>query len=201
MSKEYIARYIRKNCLLHPPKGEFFFGKLPGARYSGQYYLSNILYNREMMWEISKEFVKLVKEHIGHFEFQLTGREWSSIPLLSGLPLAVEVLEGERINSFMIKRNRKTYGIHNYVEGIPNDLPVLIVDDVCNSTDSFVHCHKIVTSDEMNLQSLPFIFSVLNKYSYAKMEPEDREYRTDRYLGQNFRALSIVDRDDIINAS
>lgn len=199
MSKT-IARYIKRNCVHYPPKGEFFFGKLPGARYASQFYLANLSYNQEMMWEVSREFIRLVKENIGHFNFQITGREWSAIPLVAVLPLAVNVLEGEQINSFMIKRKRKTYGIHNYVEGIPNDLPVLIVDEVCNSTDAYVHCHKVVTSDELKLEVLPFIFAVLDKYSYKNHEEEDLAALYDRHLGEPYKILSIVNRDDVFDA-
>lgn len=194
--KKSIAEYIRKECIYYPPKGEFFFGKMHGARYSSQFYLANLLYNQDMFWLIAREFVEIVKKEIGHWKFQIASRDWSSIPLVHGLPMAIEILEFERVHSFMIRSERKTYGRHNFIEGIPNDLPVLLVDDLCNSTNSFIHCSNVLK--EYKIPQLPYIFAVLNKYSYKNYgEGEWIEY-FDRYLGRDYKALSILTRDDII---
>lgn len=190
--KEYIAKYIKKNCIMH---GEpYFLGKLPGTRYSSQYYLSMGLYNTEFMKKVAVQFHDIIKQNVGHFDFQITGREWSSIPLLSAIPMFLDIKYDIKINSFMIKRERKTYGMHNIIEGMPNDLPVLIVDDICNSTDSFKFCHNVIT--QTGLQSLPFIFAVLNKYT----EKQGPDYiKEDRHLKNKIKPLSIVTGDDINN--
>ena len=193
-NKEKISKYIKQYCIEYTPKGEFFFGKLSGARYASQFYLSRLLYNIDMLEVIGEEFVNIIEEHIGHWDFQITGREWSSVPLLTFLPIYMKNQHFRNINSFMIKRKRKTYGIHNYVEGRVNDLPVLIVDDLCNSTDSFRHCEQVVKS--MNMTTLPFIFAVMNKYSYASSGEDEPEFY-DRYLGRKYKALSILIRDDL----
>jgi len=194
LSKERIARYIKRECIEYSPEESYFYGKLPGARYKSQFYLSRLLYNQELMKEVAEHFHQIVEKEIGHWNFQLAGREWSAIPLLMFLPQYLEHFKFISINSFMIKRDRKTYGIHNYIEGQPNNLPVLMVDDLCNSTNSFIHCKKVIQAKETGLELLPFIFAVLNKQAY---EVEDT-MKYDKYLGKEYKALSVLIRDDIM---
>ncbi len=179
----------------HAPPDSFMFGKLPGARYKSQYYMSRLLYNHVMMEFVADCFKQIIEENVQHWNFQITGREWSSIPLMVSLSTYLR-MQGIYINTFMIKRQRKTYGIHNYIEGRPNDLPVLIVDDVLNSTNSFWHCNAVLKSKEVQLETLPFIFAVLNKYRYRQYVEPNHDYY-DRYLGRNHKALSILTGDDI----
>lgn len=187
-----IAEYISISCVERSESPTLMYGKLPGTRYSTQFYLAPLLYNRTVLERIGVEFVRLVEEQIGHFDFQLAGREWSAIPLLAALPIIVKAYANKDINAFMVKRERKSYGCHNFIEGqIDRDKPVLIVDDLCNSTDSFVHC-KTVASVEQKLTVLPYAFAVLNKYSRRKVGPA---MDFDRYSG--LKCLSICERDDI----
>jgi len=188
--KKYIAKYIADNCIIYPE--EYFFGKLPGTRYSSQYYLARALYNTEIMEKIVDIFYEIINENVGSFDFQITGRQWSSIPLLTAIPLLLRHKYNININSFMIKRERKTYGLHNYIEGIPNELPVMIVDDICNSTDSFRFCHRVLLSE--NLITFPYFFAVLNKYT-KHIVPNALE--EDRYLRQGYKPLTILNGDDI----
>lgn len=190
--KRSLARYVKRECLYHPEK-DYFLGKLPGARYKQQYYLSNLLYNQDMLQSVVWSFADIVEREIGTWEFQITGREWSAIPLLISIPLLLQY-RGINLNSFMIKRKRKTYGRHNVIEGLPNKLPVLIVDDLCNSTDSFRHCRDVCESEEHKLQVLPYIFAVVNKYS---QERDGEAIGFDRYLGADYKALSILTGDDV----
>lgn len=191
-NKNFLKKFILSECIEKPE--QFMFGKLPGTRYSRQYYLANGLYNTEFLEKVTDCFYFLIKEKIGNFEFQIAGREWSSIPLLTSIPLLLKIRYGIVLNSFMIKRERKKYGKHNYIEGTPNNLPVLIVDDLSNSTDSFVFCHSVCENLE-NLKTTDFIFSVLNKYFFEKV---GEDMYCDRYL-KSHKILSILTGDDLIN--
>ena len=191
MNKEFIADFIVNHCL-EKSQGQLMYGKRPGDRYVWQYYLSRLLYNESYRYFIGKEFIRLVEKEIGHWDFQLAGREWSAIPLLIGLQDHILYHHEHSINVFMIKRERKTYGIHTWVEGEPNHLPVLLVDDLCNSTDSFIHCSK-VCKNILHLEVLPFIFAVLNKHNPKIFD--DISY--DKHLGNNHKALYVVDGEDI----
>jgi len=188
---QYFADYIVEHCLLKPER-DYFFGKLPGTRYASQYYLANALYNQDFLARVAEGFYQLVEERVGHFNFQLTGRAWSAIPLLVALPAYLR-LRGINVPAFMIKRERKTYGIHNFVEGqIDRSRPVLIVDDLCNSTNSFIHCRDVCLKEE-NLVLLPYIFAVLNKY----LPSRDGDISYDRHLREDYKTLYLCHGDDI----
>lgn len=190
--KEYIATYIAQNCLVKADPT--FFGKLPGTRYDSQFYMARALYNKEFMAAAADEFYKIIKENVGDFDFQLAGRDWSSIPILTAFPILLEKYNIQ-INSFLIRSKIKTYGLHNYIEGIPNNKPVLVVDDVCNSSNSFQYCHKVLEFEKRI--TIPFIFAIVNKY---RKDTTPNAMMVDRCLGNNIKPLSIVTGDDIDNA-
>lgn len=182
--RDEIVRKINADCI---ERGHFL-GKAPGSRYSWQLYLSRLLYSPVHIDMIADWFWLRFHRKFEESPFQLAGREWSAIPLLTALPQHFVDL---KLNSFMIRRERKNYGIHNYVEGKPNDLPVLIVDDLCNSTNSFLHCKNVI-QNELKLEVYPDIFAVLNKKSFL----EDG-YGYDKYLGPDYKAITITDLHDI----
>jgi len=185
-----IAHFIAKECL-YKPKEKYMFGKLAGTRYPSQYYLTSLLYDAAMMEKIAVCFFEMVKQEIGHFNFQLAGREWSSIPLLTGIPVYMRNIYHIEVNSFLIRKSRKTYGRNNYIEGKVNNFPVMIVDDLSNSQDGFLHCHKVLLGEKID--TIPYTFSVLNKY--RKSYEENMNH--DRYLGDQYKSLFIVSGDDI----
>lgn len=194
--REQFSDYIFNHCL-EEAQGQLMYGKRPGERYQWQYYLSRLLYDPSYRFLIGQEFMRLVENEIGHYEFQIAGREWSAVPLIVGLQNHLVYHREVFLSAFMIKRERKNYGIHNWIEGEPDNLPVLIVDDICNSTNSFFHC-KQVCNKILHLETLPFIFSVLNKFNPKIMGEEAVTY--DKYLGKDHKALYIIDGEDINEA-
>lgn len=183
--REWLARYIVDNCLVETGNSEPLFGKLPGSRYKSQFYLTALLYDQAALETVGNSFRHLVESEIGHWDFQLAGREWSACPLLVFLPAYMR-RHGIELNAFVVRRERKTYGMHNYIEGKPNKSQCLLVDDLCNSTDSFRHS-SLVCANEQGLKMLPYIFAVLNR-GYVE---------TDKYLSYSHRALSCCMRSDI----
>ena len=65
---------------------------------------------------------------------QIAGMETAAIPLLAALLLAAPASRDR--DGLMIRKERKTTGRGNLVEGRPSGLPVLLVDDVLNSGSS-----------------------------------------------------------------
>jgi hypothetical protein len=188
-NKQYMSKIISEQCV--EKADGYFFGKMPGTRYSSQFYLSRALYNTDFLNCVAEEFYKIVENEIGNFEFQIAGQEFSSIPLLVSIPILLEKKYDIKLNSFMIKNERKTYGIHNYIEGNTLDLPVLIIGEMCNSTNTFLHCHNVLKYQKFVI--LPYIFAVLNKYG-SKFPNWNSE---DRYLKRDFKPLTILNRDDL----
>jgi hypothetical protein len=188
--KKIVAGRIARECVYYPT--QLMFGKLAGTRYKSQYYMANVLYDISFMEVVSRQFFHIVQDTIGHFDFQLTGRQWSSSPLLTSMPVFLKLNHGVDVHSFLIRSSRKTYGRNNFIEGTPNDKPVLIVDDLLNSQNGFVLCRDVLRYEK--IPTLPYIFAVLNKY---RSRYGDDALNYDRYMGKDFRCLYVVSGDDI----
>ena len=64
--------------------------------------------------------------------FQLGGLEISSIPFLAAAALTMSA-RGKPVNGFVIRKERKLHGTGNLIEGVVNDLPIVLIDDILNS--------------------------------------------------------------------
>jgi len=69
------------------------------------------------------------------FPFQVGGIETAAIPLIAAIAMK-SVARGTPVNSFIVRKERKTYGAGQLVEGILTDDSIVIVDDVLNSGQS-----------------------------------------------------------------
>ena len=81
---------------------------------------------------------------------QLAGLETGSLPLLAGMQI-----QAMKFNiplfSFSVRKDRKSYGLFNYIEGIPSEGPVVFVDDLVNSGSTINRCYDIIKY-ELELQ-------------------------------------------------
>ena len=186
--QKWIANYIHDKCLYLPK--DLMYGKLIGTRYSGQYYISNGLYNVEFMQRVVKCFKYIIDKEIGHYDFQITGMSWTACPLIITIPMLMKEWYDIDINCFLIKDKRKLYGRRNFIEGYYNDKPVLIVDGVCNSINSFAFCKYACECEELTV--MDELFAVHNKYRKTQV---GKSFEFERSSGQ--RCLSIVTGDDI----
>jgi outer membrane protein assembly factor BamB/orotate phosphoribosyltransferase len=64
--------------------------------------------------------------------FQLGGVETAAIPLLTAL-LLYAPKEREHVNGFIIRKERKTTGLGNAIEGFVSEEPIVLIDDIVNS--------------------------------------------------------------------
>jgi orotate phosphoribosyltransferase len=75
--------------------------------------------------------------------FQIGGMETAAIPLLTAI-----MLKAPRnhcgLNSFIIRKERKTYGLGNAIEGAVTDEPIILVDDILNSATSAEKARTVV---------------------------------------------------------
>lgn len=65
-------------------------------------------------------------------KFQVCGLESASISLISAIVLESQK-RGLNINGFFIRKSKKKHDMMNDIEGVPNEYPVIIVDDILNS--------------------------------------------------------------------
>jgi orotate phosphoribosyltransferase len=179
-----IANFVKENCIHHanPP----MLGKAAGTRYTSQFYFAALTHNGRMLNNICESFHYLtagfdpVKE-----KFQVAGYHWSSLPILG----ALSAFYRGNLNAFSIRRNRKEYGLHNIIEGKPNNLPVLLIDDLANSTNSFARSQQILI--DSGIPVLDSCFAIMNKKNQT-----DDQFLWDRYSDQ--KIMSIISRDMVI---
>lgn len=197
--KQFILNGIVNRCIEETKMGDFMYGATPGSRYVWQYYMSRILYDRYYQYDIAREFHKLVFNNVGHWNFQIAGQDNSSIPLLASLPILLDNYYDVEINAFMIRRKRKSFGIHNWTEGLYNDKPVLLIDDLCNSTNGYLHGYR-VCKNVLGLEVMPYIFAVVNKHGPKKWQEQAEK---DKYLKHDFedhKILSILNGEEVTDA-
>jgi len=128
-----------------------------------------------------------------HLDFQITGLETAATPMVAGIPLISRVF-GLDINGFIVRKERKTYGLLNDTEGlILENKPVVMLDDLCNSSESLAKCYNILTS-KSNLQVLPYAFTIVNK-SNKGIHSEER-LNTDMFLPHYIKVISPFTLDD-----
>src|SRR5258708_3626082 len=78
--------------------------------------------------------------------FQVCGLESACIPLLSAIALEAE-RHGEAVNAVVIRKERKTNGLARDIEGTLDDTPVIVVDDLTNSSASLEKV-RVVLADQ-----------------------------------------------------
>ncbi len=107
-----------------------------------------MLLNQESLKLITRCLWEEIKD-IG--DFQIGGLESASIPLVTSLVLyATE--QGVKVNGFYIRKGRKKTGLYKVIEGELNDLPVILVDDLMNSSSTFIKQIEILHEHKKNIK-------------------------------------------------
>jgi len=185
---QWTKEYIDINCLI---KNKVMPGKLPGTTYTWIFYLRNGLFNHQFLTSVSLMFMYKIHKQVGHFDFQLAGLETGSTALLAGIPLIAKGM-GHDINAFSVRKERKTYGLLNWIEGIPNNKPVMIVDDLCNSSVSMRKCYDVLQAHDIPVLDQAFsIVSKVNKRVHGRKRIEG-----DLYLPESIKVNYLFDLDD-----
>jgi orotate phosphoribosyltransferase len=185
---EWTKNYIDTKCIV---RNTPMPGKKPGSRYTWMFYLRNGLFNHEFSSAVSQMFLYKIMQEVGHFDFQITGLETASTPMLASIPLVSRVF-GLDLNAFSIRKQKKEYGLLNIIEGIPNDKPCLLIDDLCNSSESLWRAYNTLLNEK--LEVLDFAFCIVNKVN--KEIHEQSRQSTDMYLPEHMKMIYLFDLDD-----
>ena len=187
---ESARTYIDSNCIYRVPMGEPPLpGKKPGTFYTWQFYLRRGLFNHNFLRAVSEMFLFKAEREFGSFEFQICGMETASTPLLAGIPLVAQ-LHGIDINAFSVRKNQKEYGLLNWIEGIVNDKPILMIDDLCNSTESLAKTLEILLRCN-HFKVLDRAFAIVNK-----VRNESKITDGDKHLPQEIQMLYLYTLDN-----
>ena len=185
---KWTHSFIDQNCIVRNTRMP---AKKPGEYYTWIFYLRRGLYNHQFLSAISQMFVYHMERLDPTLNFQLSGLETAAAPMLAGIPLIARVY-GDDINSFIVRKERKTYGLLNIIEGVPNDKNVIMLDDLCNSSSSLALCFK-----ELNKLQIPVAnkaFVIVNKYNVDRHTT--KRGNSDMYLPSDIQVLSLFTMDD-----
>ena len=75
--------------------------------------------------------------------FQVGAIETAGIPLLSAI-LMKSAMRGTPVNGFVVRKERKTHGAGEQIEGVLTDAEILFVDDIFNSGKSLEKAHVVL---------------------------------------------------------
>jgi orotate phosphoribosyltransferase len=179
----WVKSYIDEKCII---RNTVMPGKLPGTTYTWIFYLRRGLFNHEFLSAVAQMFYYKVEKDIGHFNFQIAGLETASTPMLSSFPIIGRIFK-KNINAFSIRKEKKEYGLRNWIEGIPNDKPVLLIDDLCNSSNSLLKAKQILENEKLPV--LNYAFVLVNKTVHI-------ENTEDKYLKSNIKMISLFNLND-----
>ena len=186
--KEWVHNYIDTKCIV---RNQEMPGKAPGSTYTWMFYLRNGLFNHQFLINISQMFIYHMERLDPKFNFQLTGLETAATPMLAAIPMVASVM-GIDINAFVVRKDRKTYGLLNVIEGIPNNKLAVIIDDLCNSSRSMAQCLNTLTVEDIPVANVAF--AIVNK---SNEEVHDN-FRMigDMYLPKEIKVISLFTLDD-----
>lgn len=185
--------FIESNCIVRRDPSDPLPGKSPGSRYTWMFYLRRGLYNAEFATAVAKMFLYRITKERGKLPFQLAGLESGAVPLLTGISQLSHILYGLEINAFSVRKEQKTYGLMNWVEGTPaQGVPVVLVDDLCNSSISMKQCYGVCVKEGLPIARQAFC--LVNKVNKAVHHPS--RVVTDMYLPGHIEMLSLYDLDD-----
>lgn len=139
----FVRDYINDNCIVRVEPGS---KELPSymnqgsGYYTWQFYLREAFFNPKILDIVVQDFLARYEELIKSDTIQLCGVESASTPLLTAIAIACSI-RGYDINIFSIRKERKTYGKKNWLEGrVLDNKPAMIIDDIVSETHKTA-CH------------------------------------------------------------
>ncbi|WP_240140660.1 hypothetical protein [Xanthomonas translucens] len=134
-----------------------------GRAYTWLFDLRRVFMQRQALEQIAHAFWE---RNAARAPFQLGGLETAAIPLLTALLLTAPKQRGA-VNGFIIRKDRKTTGLGNAIEGAVLDLPIVLVEDSLNSGNSAEKARALVS---MAGHPLDEVFVVVDFLSKAGMQ-------------------------------
>ena len=150
--KERVRQYINTQCIARVPSASKELPSIDnGSFYRWQFYLRQALLDPVCLSVICDDFWHKYGAMHACTPFQIAGVESASLPLLSAL-----VMHAARfdvcLNAFSIRKQPKSYGRRNVIEGRPSELPVLLVDDLTSPQhNAFWYGVNILSNYRMRL--------------------------------------------------
>lgn len=149
---------INDHCIVRVPKGSKELPALGGETYySWQFYLRTALFDSACLQVICDDFWQKFEQLYRKHPFQVAGVEAASVPIITAL-IVDAAKRGYRLNAFTIRKERKSYGKRNLIEGTPTSEPVLFVDDLTSSHhNAFWHAIHAISLAGLTLNGCGYV--------------------------------------------
>ena len=140
--------------------------------------------------EILVLITSVLWEKIKHRDnFQIGGIESAAIPLITSLVLKAHQ-EGKNVNGFYIRKSRKKSGLHKHIEGELTDDPVILVDDLMNTSESFMRQITILEEAKKQIDEILILVRFRDSEYYTFLQ--DRNIKVENIFVLDDFNLSLV---------
>ena len=172
---EYLRNEIEHKAIYRVrPGANPLAGKDPGQNYTWQIYLRRCLFDPVFVMSAAELLIdKLTDRNV-----QIGACEDAGVTL--GLAMSVKL----KTPMLSIKKQRKSYGLLNFTEGVATGKPILLVDDLAGSQATMRQCVWILNS---------FKLPIANQY--ATIIDKTQNTHKENYL-QSRELISLFTCDD-----
>ena len=170
----WVRDFINDRCIARIPSGEKRLkGKPEGKFYDWQFYLNVGFWERDFTEAFAHLFWWKMKAQYEKEPFQLGSVASAGIPMALAIMNVGYMEYGITVNAFNIRKEQKTYGLCNWLEGTTNNLPVLLVDDIFSSGNSLNRVTKICEDEGLIVGGR---FTLINKNKSWKTLRNDKNH-------------------------
>lgn len=182
---EKLYDFIDKNCIFrcnpdvkynHCSDKGFITAKGTNKNnMSYQFFLRRLTHNPIALEWVSilflNDMVIKIREGKENSKVQLAGLETGSLPIISAVQMQARKFNIP-LNAFTVRKDRKSYGLFNYIEGMPNENSIIYVDDLINSGSSLRNCYNVVKYELGNdlANNSYFIIDLNNERTHIKID-------------------------------
>lgn len=158
----YLKNKINSEGIFRVPENSKELPSIKGAGfYSWQFYLRSVLLDPVSLKVIADDFWSRFSAVFASKPFQIAGVEAAAVPILTAIILG-GAERGLTVNAFTVRKERKEYGRRNLIEGKPNNLPVMFIDDL-TSAEHKAFWHAIHAFSSHNLSLFEFGYVLVRK--------------------------------------
>lgn len=167
MDYDAVKQIINQHGIIRVPLGSHELINMDQKGfYTWQFVLHRATLNPKVLKFIARQFWSQYQELFATQPFQIGAIANAGIPLASAIILRAEEL-GLDVNMIIIKKEPKNYGLRNRIDGIIQDLPVLLVDDLA-SPQHTAFWNAVHALREARLVLCPTTFVVVLKQNLVK---------------------------------
>jgi orotate phosphoribosyltransferase len=134
--REYLRSEIEHKGIFRCRPGAAVPAKAPAEIYTWQFYLRRVMYDPKFI----KAAAEMLVEKLDLKDKQLGACEDAGVPLACAISYITDT------PMLSIKKQRKSYGLLNFIEGPITFKPVVLIDDLAGSQTTLMNAQSILES-------------------------------------------------------